>query len=48
MIAVVIYGWEWSLALTEELRLRIFENGALMRIFGPKMYENAESRMRNS
>ena len=33
----VLCGCEtWSLALRQELRLRIFENGVLRRIFGPK------------
>ena len=35
-----MYGCEtWSLTLREERRLRVFENGALRRIFGPKSYE---------
>jgi hypothetical protein len=29
----------WSLTLTEELRLRVFENRVLRRIFGPKRDE---------
>jgi hypothetical protein len=34
---VVLYGCEtWSLTLKEEHRLRVFENRALRRIFGPK------------
>jgi len=34
---VVLYGCEtWSLTLREERRLRVFENRALRRIFGPK------------
>jgi len=33
----VLYGCEtWSLTLREERRLRVFENRALRRIFGPK------------
>ena len=33
-----MYGCEnWSLTLSEEYRLRVFENGMLRRIFGPKM-----------
>jgi hypothetical protein len=33
----VLYGCEtWSLTLTEENRLRVFENRVLRRIFGPK------------
>jgi hypothetical protein len=39
---VVLYGCEtWSLTLTEEHRLRVSENGMLMRIFGPKRDELA-------
>jgi hypothetical protein len=35
-----LYGCEtWSLILTEEHRLRIFENKVLRRIFGPKRDE---------
>jgi hypothetical protein len=34
---VVLYGYKtWSLTLREEYRLRVFENRALRRIFGPK------------
>jgi hypothetical protein len=34
---VVLYGCEiWSLSLTEEHRVRAFENRVLRRIFGPK------------
>ena len=37
---VVLYGCEtWSLALREERRLRVSENRALRRIFGPKRDE---------
>jgi hypothetical protein len=37
---VVLYGCEtWSLTLREELRLRVFENRVLRRIFGPKRVE---------
>jgi hypothetical protein len=37
---VVLYGCEtWSLILREEHRLRVFENRALRRIFGPKRDE---------
>jgi hypothetical protein len=33
----VLYGCEtWPLALTEEIRLRVFENRVLRGIFGPK------------
>jgi hypothetical protein len=34
---VVLYGCEtWSLILSEEHKLRVFENRILRRIFGPK------------
>ena len=37
---VILYGCEtWSLTLREERRLRVFENGVLRRIFGPKRDE---------
>jgi hypothetical protein len=37
---VVLYGCEtWYLTLREEHRLRVFENGVLRRIFGPKRDE---------
>jgi hypothetical protein len=37
---VVLYGCEtWSLTLREEHRLRVFENRALRRIFGPTREE---------
>jgi hypothetical protein len=37
---LVFYGCEtWSLTLREELRLRVFENRVLRRIFGPKRDE---------
>jgi len=36
IILPVVYGCEtWSLALREELRLRVFENRVLRRVFGP-------------
>jgi len=36
-MSVVLYGCEtWSLTLTEEGSLRVFENRVLRRIFGPK------------
>jgi len=39
-LPVVLYGCEtWSLKLREERRLRVFENGVLRRIFGPKRDE---------
>jgi hypothetical protein len=30
-----LISWSWSLALREEHTLRVFENRALRRIFGP-------------
>ena len=40
ILPVVLYGCEtWSLTLWEELRLRMFENRVLRRIFGPKRDE---------
>jgi len=37
ILNVVFYGCEtWSLTLREELKLRVFENRVLRRIFGPK------------
>ena len=37
---VVLYGCEtWSLTIREERRLRVFGNGVLKRIFGPKRDE---------
>jgi hypothetical protein len=40
IVPVVLYGCEtWSLTLTEEHRLRVFENRVLRRIFGPKKDE---------
>jgi hypothetical protein len=37
---VVLYGCEtWYLTLREEHRLRVFENGVLRRIIGPKRDE---------
>jgi hypothetical protein len=37
ILPVVLYWCEtWSLTLREEHRLRVFENRALRRIFGPK------------
>jgi hypothetical protein len=36
----ILYGCEtWSLTLRVERRLRVFENGVLRRIFGPKRDE---------
>jgi hypothetical protein len=40
ILPVVLYGCKtWSLTLREEHRLRVFENRALRRIFGPKRDE---------
>jgi hypothetical protein len=40
ILPVVLYGCEtWSLTLTEEYRLRVFESRVLRRIFGPKKDE---------
>jgi len=40
ILLVVLYGCEtWSLTLREECRLRVFENRALRRIFGPRRDE---------
>jgi hypothetical protein len=40
ILPVVLYGYETlSLTLREELRLRVFENRVLRRIFGPKRDE---------
>jgi len=40
ILPVFLYGCEtWSLTVREELRLRVFENGVLRRIFGPKRDE---------
>jgi hypothetical protein len=40
ILPVVLYGCEtWSLTLREELRLRVFENRVLRRIFGPQRDE---------
>jgi hypothetical protein len=40
ILPVVLYGCEtWSHTLREERRLRVFENGVLRRIFGPKKDE---------
>jgi hypothetical protein len=38
--SVVLYGCEtWSLTLTEECRLKVFENRVSKRVFGPKKDE---------
>jgi len=40
IIMPVVYGCEtWSLTLSEERRLRVFENRVLRRIFGPERGE---------
>jgi len=40
ILPVILYGCEtWSLTLSEERRLRVFENGVLRRIFEPKREE---------
>ena len=40
ILPVVLYGCEnWSLTLRDERRLRVFENRALRRVFGPKRDE---------
>jgi len=40
ILPVLLYGCEaWSLTLKEERKLRVFENMALRRIFGPKREE---------
>jgi hypothetical protein len=45
ILPVVLYGCEtWSLTLGEEHRLRVFENGVLRRIFGPKREEDGSWR----
>ena len=45
MLPVFLYGCEtWSLTLREECRLRVFENGILKLIFGPKRDEKGEWR----
>jgi hypothetical protein len=37
VLPVLLYGCEtWSLIITEEHKLRVFENRVLRRIFGPK------------
>jgi len=40
ILHVVLYGCEtWSLTLREEMKLRVFENMVLRRIFGPRRDE---------
>ena len=50
ILPVVLYGCEtWPLSLREERRLRVFENRALKRIFGPKRNEvTGEGRKPNN
>jgi PAS domain-containing protein len=39
-LSFVLYGYEtWSLTLREERKLRVFENRALRKIFGPQRDE---------
>jgi hypothetical protein len=43
ILPVALYGCEtWSVTLREQHRLRVFENGFLRRIFGPKRDEVTE------
>jgi hypothetical protein len=43
ILPVVLYGCEtWSLTLRDELRLRMFENRVLRRVFGSKRDEITE------
>jgi hypothetical protein len=47
ILPVVLYGCEtWSLTLREERKLRVFENMALSRIFGPRRDEVTGERRR--
>jgi len=40
ILPVVLYGYEtWSLILTEERKLRVFEKRVLRRVFGPRRDE---------
>jgi hypothetical protein len=40
ILPFVLYGYEtWSLTLREEMKLRVFENMVLRRIFGPRRDE---------
>jgi hypothetical protein len=44
---VVLYGYEnWSLILSEEYIMRVFENRVLRRIFGPRRDEVTGDRMK--
>ena len=51
ILPVVLYGCEtWSLTLSEECRLRVFEKRIMRRIFGPRrmrMVSEEGSTMRN-
>jgi hypothetical protein len=45
ILPVGLYGFEnWSVTLREVRRLKVFENGVLRRIFGPKKYEVRRER----
>jgi hypothetical protein len=47
-LRVVLYGCEtWSLTLREEHRLKVFENGVVRRIFGPKRDEIRGRKVHN-
>jgi hypothetical protein len=47
ILPVVLYGCEtWSLTLTEEHRLRVFEYRILRKIFGTKRYKVTGERRR--
>jgi hypothetical protein len=47
ILFVVLYGCEiWSVTLTEERRLRVFENKVLRSTFGPKTREGTGERRR--
>jgi hypothetical protein len=45
ILPIVLYGYEtWSCTLREELRLRVFQNTVLRRIFRPKREEDGSWR----
>jgi hypothetical protein len=45
ILPFILYGCEtWYLTLSEEHRLKVFENRVLRRIFGPKREENGSWR----
>jgi len=45
ILPVVLYGCEtWSFTLRDGHRLRVFENGVLRKIFGPKREEDGSWR----